>query len=128
MAITKKEIEEIGEVVEKRIEPYFTAIQGDFNKVYKWQGKVDGWRKDVDGWRKDVDGWRKDVSAKLDSLERRVDHLAEVATRHSKKLRAIRQEIVLMRGSRRADHARIQEIEERVSALELPAGVGLRQV
>lgn len=113
MAITKKEVEQISEAVEKKIGPYFTAIQKDFNKVYDWQEKVDG--------------WRKDVSAKLASLERRIDHLAEIDTHHSKELRAIRQEMALIRRTRQADQTRIQELEERVSALELRAGVSWRQ-
>lgn len=123
MAITKKDIEQISEAVEKKIEPYFTAIQEDFNRIYEWQDGFNVWSDSVDGWRKSVDGWRQEVSAKLAGLERRIDHLAEVATQHSKELRAIRLELASLKNSRHADRAKVQQLTERVGALELQAGV-----
>ena len=45
MALTKQDLEQIGEVVEtkvtKVVEPYFNAIQKDFSDVYERFDKVD---------------------------------------------------------------------------------------
>ena len=126
MAMTKEEIEQIGSVVEKQLDRFLVTIQKDLSKIQQLQDKTDKWHKAVDTWQKGVDEWQKKISSEIAELERKINHLAEAASRHTKELEVIWRALRLIRDEHRTERTKINAPEEESNILKTRAGIGMR--
>lgn len=128
MALTKKDLKEIKDVVVGATEPYFTAIKEDFNSADERFNGVD---KRFNGVDKRFDGMNErfnkidenfaEVKNKLSSLERRVMALEDIATEHGNELRKIRKILINLQAQKKVEKEKIILLERRIIQLEAKA-------
>ena len=111
MALTKKDLKQIKDVVVEATEPYFTAIKADFNNMDDRFDRIDD-RFD----RIELD--LEEVKDRLSRLERRVIALEGIATEHGKELRKIRKALIQMQKQRKVDAEKLNLLEKRIVQLE----------
>ena len=76
MPLTKKDLQDIkgvvGEAVEETVEPYFNAIQKDFNSVYQRLDKMDGRLESIEKFL------LEDHRRRIGKLEQKVEKLEDL--------------------------------------------------
>jgi len=129
MPLTKNDLKQIkeivGEVVDKTVEPYFIAIQNDFQHVYKRFDQIDKRFEQVYKRFDQVDKRFEDIENRLDSLERRIICLEDMATEQGRRLKritaelhSIKKSILVLQKDQPAQNAKIDCLNKRVIIME----------